>query len=375
MSELARSADEAAVDAWVVALDVGGSGSRLVAEFGNSRHPERISLSGRAVKVNHQGTDAPTVVASLCQSFNAWAARMGHKGTSGSAVPVASAAVGITGLTSLVGKPMDVHDILARELRTNRTAVAGDALTAHLGALAGRAGAVLSVGTGAVAFGYDGVSSWRRADGWGHLLGDLGAGVWVGGEALRAAGRFHDGAARGGSERLLQAAIVKFGLIESWPNQFYKNAERARQLASMAPEVIIAAAEGDPTSIRILEEAGRHLADTLSSALGRGIPPLASTTGRLVQEESPLTVSLAKHLAEDRPEVSLVPSAGSPLDGALNLARRLREAPQSVGGFRPWLTVRVDGHHTSVEATEDAGAADILTAELSATELPGDEPL
>jgi N-acetylglucosamine kinase-like BadF-type ATPase len=376
VSELAQGIDEAAIDAWVVALDVGGSGSRLVAEFGNSVSPERISLNGRAVKVNHHGSDAPAVVASLCQSFNAWAARMGHAGMSdGSTAPVASAAVGITGLTSLVDKPGDVHDILARELRTNRTAVAGDALTAHLGALSGRAGAVLSVGTGAVAFGYDGVSRWRRADGWGHLLGDLGAGVWVGGEALRAAGRYHDGASRGASKRLLDAAVAKFGLIESWPNQFYKNAERARQLASMAPEVIIAAAEGDPTSINILEQAGRHLADTLSSALGRGIPPLASTTGRLVQEESPLTVSLTKTLSEDRPEVSLVPSAGSPLDGALTLARRLREAPQSVAGFRPWLTVRVDGHHTLPESTEDVGAAETLTAELSATELPGDDRL
>lgn len=374
MSELALGIEEPAVDAWVVALDVGGSGSRLVAEFGNTVNPERISLNGRAVKVNHRGSDAPAVVASLCQSFNAWAARMGVHGMSdGSTAPVASAAVGITGLTSLVEKPVEVHDILARELRTNRTAVAGDALTAHLGALRGRAGAVLSVGTGAVAFGYDGVSRWRRADGWGHLLGDLGAGVWVGGEALRAAGRYHDGASRGGSKRLLDAAVAKFGLIESWPNQFYKNTQRARQLASMAPEVIIAAAEGDAVSIRILEEAGRHLADTLSSALGRGIPPLASTTGRLVQEESPLTVSLTKHLSEDRPDVSLVPSGGTPLDGALHLARRLRDTPQSVAGFRPWLTVRVDGHHTSGEAAEDANANDLLTAELSATELPGDD--
>lgn len=370
MSELAQGIDEAAVDAWVVALDVGGSGSRLLAEFGN----ERISLNGRAVKVNHHGSDAPAVVASLCQSFNAWAARMGHHGMSdGSTAPVASAAVGITGLTSLVEKPIDVHDILARELRTNRTAVAGDALTAHLGALKGRAGAVLSVGTGAVAFGYDGVSRWRRADGWGHLLGDLGAGVWIGGEALRAAGRFHDGAKRGASERLLDAAVARFGLIESWPNQFYKNEQRAKQLASMAQEVIIAAAEGDETSINILEQAGRHLADTLSSALGSGIPPLASTTGRLVQEESPLTVSLTKQLSEDRPDVSLVPSDGSPLDGALRLARRLRDTPHSVAGFRPWLTVRVDGHHTLADTPSDLGASDVLAAKLSATDLPGDE--
>ena len=217
------------------------------------------------------------------------------------------------------------------------------------------------------------MSRWRRADGWGHLLGDLGAGVWIGGEARRAAGRFHDGASRGASGRLLDAAVAKFGLIESWPNQFYKNAERARQLASMAPEVMIAATEGDETSIRILEEAGRHLADTLSSALGRGIPSRASTTGRLVQEESPLTVSLTKHLSEDRPDVALVPSAGSPLDGALTLARRLRETPHAVTGFRPWLTVRVDGHHTLRESAEDKGAAEMLSADFSVTDLPGDD--
>lgn len=355
---------------WHVALDVGGSGSRLVAEQVHVSEPERIQLEGRPVRILPTGSDAADVVASLCRSFTAWAARTGQPGDPAreGRPHVAAAAVGVTGLTSLVPSPGELHDVLARELVTNRTAVAGDALTAHLGALRGRAGAVLAVGTGAVAFSFDRSGRWHRADGWGHLLGDLGAGVWIGGEALRAATAAHDGRPRGGSKRLLDAALARLGPVPSWPAQLYLSADRATKLASFTPEVMLAAQEGDEISQQILHEAGKHLATTLATALAPGIPGLASTTGRLVQEESPLTRSLAQHLAEERPEVALVPSAGTPLDGALNLARKLATEPTAVIGYRPWLTVRIDGRGTA-GGPADLGA-DTLVAELSATELP-----
>lgn len=376
MSDITRGADDPAAEGWAetwnVALDVGGSGSRLVAELKHGPEPERIQLEGRPVRILPTGSDASEVVASLCRSFTAWAARTGQPGDPArdGRPHVSAAAVGVTGLTSLVPSPGEVHDVLARELFTNRTAVAGDALTAHLGALRGRAGAVLAVGTGAVAFSFDKSGRWHRADGWGHLLGDLGAGVWIGGEALRAATAAHDGRPRGGSKRLLDAALARLGPVPSWPAQLYMSADRARKLASFTPEVMRAAQEGDEMSQRILHEAGKHLATTLATALAPGIPALASTTGRLVQEESPLTRSLAENLAEERPDVQLVPSAGTPLDGALHLARRLAEAPARVVGYRPWLTVRIDGRGAA-GGPADMGA-DTLVAELSATELPVD---
>lgn len=360
---------------WIVAMDVGGSGSRLTAELLGAKLPGTggsisIALEGEPVRIGQEGSNVAQVVRGLCETFLYWVKNAEYQFEHPPVVR--AAAVGATGLTSVVPSTAEIHDAMGSVLRTNRTAVAGDALTAHMGALRGRAGAVLSVGTGAVAFSFDQNGRWRRADGWGHLLGDLGAGVWVGSEALRAATAAHDGRPRGGSRRLLNVAVQKLGPVPSWPAQLYMSNDRAAKLASFAPAVMAAAADGDTIANNILTEAGRHLAATLATALSPEIPQLASITGRLAHRPSPLTESLHENLMLERPGVRLVPCDGSPLDGAKVLARRLAVEPSSVVGYRPWLTVRVDGRHTATEHA-DAGAdmfSSMATSQFSATELP-----
>ncbi|MYS50866.1 ATPase, partial [Streptomyces sp. SID6013] len=79
-----------------------------------------------------------------------------------------------------------------------------DAVTAHAGALGGRAGVVLAIGTGSVAVGIGADGTYARVDGWGPLLGDDGSGARIGTAGLRAALRAHDG--RGPATALLDAA-------------------------------------------------------------------------------------------------------------------------------------------------------------------------
>jgi glucosamine kinase len=62
----------------------------------------------------------------------------------------------------------------ARRLRAlaRRVRVISDVEAAYLGALGGRAGALLLAGTGSMALGRDARGRWARAGGWGPLLGD-----------------------------------------------------------------------------------------------------------------------------------------------------------------------------------------------------------
>src|SRR5699024_4099750 len=71
-------------------------------------------------------------------------------------------------------------------------------------------GASSSLGTGAIAVGWDGEDGWRRVDGWGHLLGDRGGGAWLGMRGLNRARAALDGtdAARAA---LLRAATWRLG--------------------------------------------------------------------------------------------------------------------------------------------------------------------
>ncbi len=106
-----------------------------------------------------------------------------------------TAVIGAAGMASL-GDALraELPDALARELGVRRAALAADAVTAYVGALGPRPGAVIAAGTGLIAIGTD-LAGWRRADGWGHLLGDCGGGAWIGRAGLEAALRAHDGRA------------------------------------------------------------------------------------------------------------------------------------------------------------------------------------
>ncbi|MEL7974262.1 BadF/BadG/BcrA/BcrD ATPase family protein [Isoptericola sp. F-RaC21] len=325
----------------VVAVDVGGSGARLVAApvtgTGGAGGPA-ITLAGRPVRITAAGSDAADVVAEL---VGALASR--HPG-----LAVAAAAVSVTGLPSLVPDPGALHDVL-RDTRARATAVAADALAAHLGALGGRPGAVAAVGTGAIVLATDLRRRWHRADGWGHLLGDLGSGSWIGAAGLRAAIATHDGRPGPASPTLLAAALEQFGPVEGWPAALYGRPDRAHVLASFTPAVADAARAGDPVAGAVLHDAGTHLAESLAAALRPGIPPLASVTGGVLQIGAPVTAPLEARLSALRPDVRLVAADGSPLDGALRLARSLAD-PRDGALVEPhdtWLTVRSTTHLSS----------------------------
>ncbi|MFI2101694.1 BadF/BadG/BcrA/BcrD ATPase family protein [Isoptericola sp. NPDC019693] len=335
----------------VVAVDVGGSGARLLAVPvpdgagpADDTASTPVSLTGRPVRITATGSDAADVVAELVDALAR--RRPGLR--------VAAAAVSVTGLPSLVPDPGALHAVL-RDAGARSTAVAADALAAHLGALGGRAGAVAAVGTGAIVLATDLRRRWHRADGWGHLLGDLGSGSWIGAHGLRAAVATHDGRPGPASPTLLAAALERFGPVEGWPAALYGRPDRAHVLASFTPAVADAAAAGDLVAHGILHDAGTHLAESLAAALRPGIPPLAAVTGGVLQIGEPVATPLRARLRALRPDVRLVDADGTPLDGALRLARSLADPHDGdlVEPHDTWLTVRATTHPSPAPAGKE----------------------
>lgn len=320
---------------WLVGIDIGGSSSHVVAKPLTAPQDG----AGHALRLtgpHGAGHDAPAVVEDLATRALAEILRADPD------AHVTAAATGVAGLASLVADPTTVHRALARPLTAPSgaapaTVVAADALTAHLGALGGRPGAVVVAGTGAIALGTDLRNVWHRADGWGHLLGDLGSGAWIGAAGLRAGLAAHDGRP-GGSRDLLAAGTELFGPVHTWPAHVYPVPDRARVLASFSTAVAAVAETGDPVAVRILADAGRHLADSLVASLVHGVPPLAAATGKVLDAGLLLREPLERRLLQIRPDVTITRAEGTPLDGALALAHRQRAgtAPTAV---EPWLTV------------------------------------
>jgi N-acetylglucosamine kinase-like BadF-type ATPase len=329
---------------WVLGVDSGGSGLRAaLADTEDAKHPEDPAYAedptyaegfGRAEKVHTEvshepvrtgaaGIDAGHLLGQLLPMARTLLERAG--GTTVSAV-----AIGAAGMATLGGElRAELPAALARSLGVRRVALAADAVTAYAGALGQRPGAVVAAGTGMIALGTD-LSEWRRADGWGHLLGDCGGGAWIGRAGLEAALRAHDGhdERRGGSVALLARMESVFGPAAELPGLLYPRSDRAAVLASFAPEVA-RCADVDPVAADILARAARYIAQAAAAVCpsadrareGRQVE--VALTGGLLKLGDPLLVPLRAELAGQLPHARPVSAAGDPLTGAVILATAL----------------------------------------------------
>lgn len=336
------------VPGWLLGIDIGGTGSRAamiradaVADAGSGAGPAaeaegtvhgpadagRSEIRGGVVAVGASGSSVPELALALvAAAAEAWPERMER---------LAGLAVGASGLASLVEDPARLPDELAAAATSHgapagvAAAAAIDAVTAHLGALAGGAGAMVALGTGAIALGSDGRDAWHRVDGWGHLLGDRGGGAWLGLRGLELAMRAHDGVSAEGTA-LLRAAESRFGPPASWPAQLYTRHDRAAVLASFAPDILALAQRGDPACTGLLRAAGAEAARSAVAALREETPARIALTGGLARAAEPIRHAFVATVLRLRPDAAIVEAAGDPLDGALRLAERA-----ATGRLRP----------------------------------------
>lgn len=204
--------------------------------------------------------------------------------------------------------------------------VVSDSEIALAGALAGRPGIVLIVGTGAAAVGRDAQGDFFRADGWGWLLGDAGSGHDIGRSALRAAFASLDG--RSAPTRLVSAIPAHFGSarLEDLVSQAYLDGWDPGKVAGIAKVVAQLADEGDMVCGEILGEAGMTLANTVC-AVGRhlafGDQVDVSYQGSIIHKIPILRQAVHDTLRQRVPGYRLLPPELTPVEGALLLARKL----------------------------------------------------
>ncbi|WP_326580046.1 ATPase [Actinacidiphila glaucinigra] len=234
---------------------------------------------------------------------------------------LAAVCVGAAGAAAAPEAARTLAELLLQDLPADEVAVTSDAVTAHAGALGGRTGVVLAIGTGSVAIGIGEDGSYARVDGWGPWLGDEGSGAWIGVTGLRAALRAHDG--RGPDTALLAAATRRFGDPDTLPAALAAGGNPARTAASFAPDVAHAAASGDPVADMIVRDAATALGEAVLAAaarIGGEVLPV-TVTGGLTGLGEPLMAPLRAALEASPRPLDPRPPLGDPLDGARLLAR------------------------------------------------------
>jgi N-acetylglucosamine kinase-like BadF-type ATPase len=314
------------VTARIVAVDIGGSGSRVRLVGPGVR---REVQARRVRSIGVRGID----VAALVNALNAAVAQLRAQCGAGE---VDGIGIGIRGLLRLADDVSGLRDELSRWLGARVIVLASDAVTAHVGALGLEPGAVVAAGTGVVALGTDLERRWKLVDGWGHLLGDCGGGAWVGGAGLRAALRACDGRL-GGSRALLDRLVARYGPPERLPRLVYPHPDHAQRMAAFATDVAAAARDGDLVAARIWEHAGHHLAETAAAALVDALPPTVSWSGGLFSAGELLTGPFRQALTRLRPDAVIAPSIGGSLDGAETLARTALDDPERLRAAAPYV--------------------------------------
>ncbi|MEW2623703.1 BadF/BadG/BcrA/BcrD ATPase family protein [Streptomyces sp. NPDC048106] len=312
-----------------LAVDSGGSGLRVAVGV-PGRAPSAQRETREPVRTGERGIDPAHLMSQVAPLARALAAEAGVD-------ELVTAVVGAAGFASL-GDALraELPDALARELDVRQVALAADAVTAYAGALGSGPGAVLAAGTGLIAIGTD-LTGWRRADGWGHLLGDCGGGAWIGRAGLEAALRAHDGR-EGGSAALLGRAEEQFGPVRELPGRLYPRTDRAAVLASFAPQVADCSAH-DPVAAEILRAAARHMADSAAAVCPADGAPEVALTGGLPKLGEPLLVPLREELARRLPHARQVPPEGDPLHGAVRIAAALAAGRLTLPGDPAMLHV------------------------------------
>jgi N-acetylglucosamine kinase-like BadF-type ATPase len=129
-------------------------------------------------------------------------------------------------------------------------------------------GILLYAGTGSVAYAINEKSESHKIGGWGYLLGDEGAGYWIGKEAIRLSlfqienkVKFAEGSL---SDRILkEIQAVDWSGIKA----FVYSKDRA-EIAALSKIVDQAAEVGDPEAISILKKAAGHLGDLVNRTDG-----------------------------------------------------------------------------------------------------------
>jgi N-acetylmuramic acid 6-phosphate etherase len=207
----------------------------------------------------------------------------------------------------------DLGRALLAGLQARELVLTSDAIISHAGAFSGGAGAVVAIGTGAVAVGL-GSRGLVRVDGLGYWLGDDGGGSWVGRRALRHA--LDARAGRGPATSLLTRAEERYGDLARLPGTLAAGDRVAAVTAAFAVDVVAAAESGDALAREVLDAAGEALARTTTAAARESGTDLVAAIGGL----APV---LADHWRGHLPDgLTVVAAAGSALDGAVLLAER-----------------------------------------------------
>ena len=223
-----------------------------------------------------------------------------------------------------------LHAALDAKELAEEVVIDSDGLIAMYDALEDRAGILLVVGTGSIAYGRSPAGEVVRCGGWGPVFGDEGSGGWIGRRALGIVAASSDG--REPPTALLFPILAATQCEDVQDLIPWAAAANAREFASLVPVVFSTAGAGDPRANALLTLAAeelvlhvRALSRQLFTDERAGVT--VAFSGGLMERGSPLRKRLEQRLKSAVPGAQVRAEEVLPVRGALRAAARRIHLP------------------------------------------------
>lgn len=166
---------------------------------------------------------------------------------------------GITGASQHQEKNSEIHSLFLQEFPTAQISIEIDVALGYRANFMKSRGVYLYAGTGSIAVFADESDEIRTVGGWGYLLGDEGAGYWIGREAMTRVLDELEREIRESDIREIFTGILSEINLDEIIKFTYGNSRR--EIAGLAHVVFKLAKDGDQKALELIKDAAKHLAE------------------------------------------------------------------------------------------------------------------
>lgn len=166
---------------------------------------------------------------------------------------------GVTGASEHQEKNGAIREIFRNEFPTSQISIEIDVALGYRANFTNSRGVYLYAGTGSIAVFADDSDNIRTVGGWGYLLGDEGAGYWIGREAvIRVLDELERDAHESSIREIFSGVLSEISLDEIIK---FTYGNSRREIAGLAHVVFKLAKDGDKKAIEVINSAAKHLAE------------------------------------------------------------------------------------------------------------------
>ena len=258
---------------------------------------------------------------------------MARKNSRAQGVPLSAIFLGMAGIVSPADRETVRQMVLTHGLApAPAIGVDHDIRIALAGGLSGGEGIVLIAGTGSSTYGRRDDGTHHRT-GWGYLLDDRGSGYFLGLHAIIATVMESDGRGAPTVLSTLVRSRLRYSHIDEILRIVYHDGLPVSDIASLAPDVIRAAGEGDEVAMGILATGAHELARMVETVARRlmftGQPVPVTMVGGLVEHAGMYRDMVSAAIREAIPGAEITDPAFPPVVGALLLALDSAAVPRT----------------------------------------------